>query len=113
VIKRTKFQFHSSPQRLSYDPNDHDPNATGVDKWVHDRFPGQPNKVMFITAVWTGVALFTYTVLKIKNKMFPSKAKPVETVTYAPVEGDEVPSVDSPEFEKWLNTPGNVEKQCV
>jgi len=45
--------------------------------------------------------------------MFPAKPKPVEVVTYAAVAGDEVPSVDSPEFEKWLNTPGNIEKQCV
>lgn len=56
-----------------------------------------------------------YTSLFLLYKLTKSKKveAPAAVVAVPATSGDEVPSIESPEFEQWLVTPGNLEKLCV
>ena len=52
-----------------------------------------------------------YTSLFLLAKLIPSsKKKTVEATSSVSVSSDAVPSLDSPDFDKWIAFPGNIEK---
>lgn len=61
---------------------------------------------MAVTAFY-GSLIFIYNILPSKKKV-PAKIEDSHA-HHAPSSG-EIPSIESPEFAKWLETPGNIEK---
>lgn len=60
-----------------------------------------------------------YSTLFLVAKVWPSKKKPVAQVeapvpvaaaSTASASGDDIPSIESPEFGDWISAPGNIEK---
>lgn len=43
-------------------------------------------------------------------KLTSSKKKPVTIAESTGISSGAIPPIDSPEFEKWIDTPGNLEK---
>lgn len=57
-----------------------------------------------------GSLLFIYNILPSKKKVPAVKSEDHHNVVTTT---GEIPSVESPEFVKWLETPGNIEKACA
>jgi hypothetical protein len=51
-----------------------------------------------------------FTLYKIGSAIGGSKKVEAVTAPAAKVAAGSIPSVDSPEFDAWVNTPGNLEK---
>eukprot|EP00600_Ochromonadales_sp_CCMP1393_P010399 CAMPEP_0174953904 /NCGR_PEP_ID=MMETSP0004_2-20121128/123_1 /TAXON_ID=420556 /ORGANISM="Ochromonas sp., Strain CCMP1393" /LENGTH=94 /DNA_ID=CAMNT_0016201649 /DNA_START=137 /DNA_END=421 /DNA_ORIENTATION=- len=79
------------------------PPQDGLDGMVRKFLPEDHHVSMGIIGLYVSLYLI--------SGLFSSKKKPVaETASSSTTASGTIPSVDSPDFDAWLSTPGNIEK---
>eukprot|EP01031_Cornospumella_fuschlensis_P036275 gene36275-44003_t len=86
------------------------PPKDGLEGFLRKYLPGDEHMALGVIGLYLGI----YGIVKLTGgkKKEQVAAAPVDAHahTHAAHGGDEMPSVDSPAFDKWLSTPGNFEK---